>query len=102
MRATSAFIVTDPYMVSSGLIDRLVAPLAAAGVRTTVFSETVPDPTVAVVNAGVEQFRASRAEAIIGFGGGSPMDTAKAINVLAAGDRGAIGEYKVGGSVGSL
>ncbi|MCR0984351.1 iron-containing alcohol dehydrogenase [Roseomonas populi] len=77
-------IVTDPWMASSGTVDRVVAPLRAAGIAAAVFHETVPDPTDTVVKAGVAAFRAGDYDCLIGFGGGSPMDTAKAIAILAA------------------
>ncbi|RKK05823.1 iron-containing alcohol dehydrogenase [Pseudoroseomonas wenyumeiae] len=77
-------VVTDPWMVSSGTVERALAPLKGAGIATSVFSETVPDPTDTVVQAGVEALRAGDFDCLIGFGGGSPMDTAKAIAILAA------------------
>lgn len=77
-------VVTDPWMVGSGTVDRLLAPLAAAGVPSKVFSDTVPDPTDTVVDAGVVALREGQFDCLIGFGGGSPMDTAKAIAILAA------------------
>ncbi|MCG7361375.1 iron-containing alcohol dehydrogenase [Roseomonas sp. ACRSG] len=77
-------LVTDPWMVSSGTVERALAPLKGAGIATSVFSETVPDPTDTVVQAGVEALRAGDFDCLIGFGGGSPMDTAKAIAILAA------------------
>jgi alcohol dehydrogenase class IV len=77
-------VVTDPWMVSSGTVERALAPLKGAGIAASVFSETVPDPTDTVVQAGVEALRAGDFDCLIGFGGGSPMDTAKAIAILAA------------------
>ena len=47
-------IVTDPFMMSSGMIDALTGPLTQSGVSHGVFSDTVPDPTTTVVDAGVE------------------------------------------------
>jgi alcohol dehydrogenase class IV len=77
-------VVTDPWMVSSGTVERALAPLKGAGIAASVFSETVPDPTDTVVQAGVEALRAGDFDCLVGFGGGSPMDTAKAIAILAA------------------
>ncbi len=77
-------IVTDPVMVSTGLIAKCLAPLDAAGIEADVFSDTVPDPTDTVVEAGVAALCRGSFDCLIGFGGGSPMDTAKAIAILAA------------------
>ena len=74
-------VVTDPYMVSSGLIRRCLDPLDAAGIDATVFSDTVPEPTDMVVEAGLA-FLDGR-DCLLGFGGGSPIDTAKAMAILA-------------------
>lgn len=77
-------VVTDPWMVSSGTVERALAPLRAAGLAPAVFADTVPDPTDTVIEAGTAIFAEGRYDCIIGFGGGSPMDTAKAIAILAA------------------
>ena len=77
-------VVTDPWMVSSGTVERALAPLRAAGLSPAVFSDTVPDPTDTVVEAGVAALRAGDHDCLVGFGGGSPMDTAKAMALLAA------------------
>ncbi len=87
-------IVTDPYMVKSGMIERLLAPLEAAGVEADVFSDTIPEPTDAVVVAGLAALRAGDYDCLIGFGGGSPIDTAKAMAILATGDK-PMSAYKV-------
>lgn len=77
-------IVTDPFMVSSGLLERALGPLRDAGITAAVFSDTVPDPTDTVIEAGVAVLNAGNYDCLIGFGGGSPMDTAKAMAILAA------------------
>ncbi|MDB5373169.1 MAG: alcohol dehydrogenase [Belnapia sp.] len=78
-------IVTDPWMLSSGTLDRaLLAPLRAAGIVFAVFADTVPDPTDTVVEAGAAVLKCCDHAGLIGFGGGSPMDTAKAMAILAA------------------
>jgi alcohol dehydrogenase class IV len=87
-------VVTDPFMVSSCLVRRCLDPLAAAGVAAEVFSDTVPDPTDTVVQAGVAAMRAADFDCLIGFGGGSPIDTAKAMALLATGDA-PLRSYKV-------
>jgi alcohol dehydrogenase class IV len=77
-------VITDPWMVSSGTVEKALAPLNAAGMDPVVFSQTVPDPTDTVVEAGVRVLLAGDFDCLIGFGGGSPMDTAKAMAILAA------------------
>jgi alcohol dehydrogenase class IV len=77
-------VVTDPWMVSSGMVERALAPLREAGLAAGVFSDTVPDPTDTVVDAGVAALQAGDYDCLVGFGGGSPMDTAKAMGILAA------------------
>ncbi len=91
-------IVSDPFMVKLGLIERCLAPLAAAGIQADVFSDTIPEPTDTVIEAGVAAFAKAPYDCLIGFGGGSPIDTAKAIAILAP--RGSSGggkmrDYKV-------
>jgi alcohol dehydrogenase class IV len=81
-------VVTDPWMVSSGTVERCLAPLGAAGLHAEVFSETVPDPTDTVIEAGVSILRNGDFDCLVGFGGGSPMDTAKAMAILAAAPQG--------------
>ena len=75
-------IVTDGFHASNGVADELASILAGAGLAVAVFSETVPDPTVASVDAGVDAALKHAADAVIGLGGGSPLDTAKAIALL--------------------
>ena len=89
-------VVTDPFMVRSGLLRRCLDPLEAAGVRAAVFSDTVPEPTDTVIEAGVAVLRAGEYDCLIGFGGGSPIDTAKAMAILAHGPAGArMRDFKV-------
>ena len=78
-------VVTDPYMVRSGLVRRCLDPLEAAGIAAAVFSDTVPEPTDTVVEAGVQRLEGAAFDCLIGFGGGSPIDTAKAMAILSHG-----------------
>jgi alcohol dehydrogenase class IV len=91
-------IVSDPFMVKLGLLDRCLAPLAAAGIKADVFSDTIPEPDDTVIEAGVREFAKAPYDCLIGFGGGSPIDTAKAIAILAprnGGGGGKMRDYKV-------
>lgn len=87
-------IVTDPFMLRRGSVEAILAPLSAAGIRQVrVFSECVSDPTDASIARGIEFLRQGTHDCVIGFGGGSPLDTAKAIAVF-SGLPGAIREYR--------
>lgn len=80
------FIVTDRFMAQSGVLERVLHLLEADGMAPRVFDGTVPDPTVAAVQAGLKKLKAGAADCVIGLGGGSPIDTAKMIAVLARHD----------------
>lgn len=77
------FIVTDRFLVDAGMVDRLLMVLDDAGMAAGVFADTVPDPTVAVVDAALAALDAGTFDCVLGFGGGSPIDTAKAVAALA-------------------
>ena len=87
-------IVTDPFMKSQGPPDTLAAHLRQAGLDVEIFADTVADPTSDVIDAGVAAFTASDRDSLISLGGGSPIDTAKAIGLLAA-NGGHVRDYKV-------
>jgi len=80
----SPMVVTDKFMQSSGLLNRATEALDNGGVQYSVWSDVVEDPTVASIDAGVAAFKAGpNHDCIVAFGGGSPMDSSKAIGVLA-------------------
>ncbi len=87
-------IITDAYLVSSGRVKQLTAALAQAGIIAAVFADTVPDPTVAVVDAALDLIVEGDFDCVIGFGGGSPIDTAKTVAALAR-DRRPVASLKV-------
>ena len=70
-------VVTDSFLASSGLLERVRVHLD--GSTVTVFDQVTPDPSVELVARGVQLLREVRPEVLIAFGGGSPMDCAKAI-----------------------
>ena len=78
----SLLIVTDKQMVKFGYVKKLQEILLEAGLKSNVFDDTVPDPTDTVVLNGIKVLEKYKNDAVIGFGGGSPIDTAKAIAVL--------------------
>ncbi|CAN7697411.1 iron-containing alcohol dehydrogenase [Mycolicibacterium frederiksbergense] len=76
-------LITDRYLARAGQAERLATILRAAGCTPAVFSDTVPDPTSSSLQPALNALRSHNADGVIGFGGGSPMDTAKALAVLA-------------------
>jgi len=87
-------LVTDPWMRDSGLAERICARLRTAGLAVEVFAETVPDPTTDVVQAGVRLLDEGGFDGMVALGGGSPIDTAKAMGVLLA-NGGRLRDWKV-------
>ena len=85
--ACHAFIVTDPFLAKSGLLDEALASLAPAGVGLTLFDQVQPDPPEASVLAAAAEARRAGADAVVGLGGGSAMDTAKLVALLARTDQ---------------
>ena len=88
------FIVTDAFLAASGLLDPLLRDLASAGAEARVFTGTVPDPTVASIEAGLAALQQGDHDCVVGFGGGSPLDSAKAIAMLAV-HGGRMADYRV-------
>lgn len=87
-------IVTDTYLVGSGRLEVLQDGLMKAGVASRVFSDTVPDPTVSSILNGIQFLKEGDHDCVVGFGGGSPLDSAKAIAVMGV-HGGKISDYKV-------
>lgn len=87
-------LVTDPYMVSSGYCAQLQAQLDAAGIAYGLFGECVPDPTTDSVYAALAMLRGGEYDCVVALGGGSSLDTAKAVAVLGK-HGGIMRDYKV-------
>lgn len=81
-----ALIVTDEGLVQSGITEKLTDRLEAVGTPFSVFSGVESSPPVSTVEEGFQQYRQDSCDLMIGIGGGSSMDTAKAIAVLATND----------------
>jgi alcohol dehydrogenase class IV len=86
-------IATDRYLADSGRAEKLLSGLDKSKITARLFSGVVPDPTVASIEAGLAFLRAADHDCVVGFGGGSSIDTAKAIAVLAV-HGGSISAYK--------
>ncbi|MFC2050130.1 iron-containing alcohol dehydrogenase [Chloroflexota bacterium] len=81
LQGKSAFIVTDKNIVSLGFIDRVKEQLSQAGIRSDVFDEVEPDPSLQTVRKGVALMNQYGLDWIVAVGGGSVMDAAKAMRV---------------------
>ncbi|MBC2716941.1 MAG: iron-containing alcohol dehydrogenase [Desulfobacteraceae bacterium] len=78
------FVVTDAILKACGVLGKLTSLLDAHQVAFSVFAETHPNPIEEDVTKGTAAFKATRCDSIIALGGGSPMDAAKAIKIMAA------------------
>ena len=81
---TKALLITDAILLETGVTAKITDQLDEAGFPYEVFSDVRPNPPVENVKAGVEAFNNCGADVLIGLGGGSPQDTAKAVGIIAA------------------
>ena len=77
-----AFLCSDPDLLKFGVTAKVTDLLDKAGMEYEIYSEIKPNPTISNVQTGVAAFEASGADYIIAVGGGSSMDTAKAIGII--------------------
>jgi len=90
--ARRIFVVTDQGVRKAGLLARIQEPLMEAGFRTTVWDEVEPDPGLETIHRAAASFQEDKYDLIIALGGGSPIDTAKGVRVI-AGSGGHIRDY---------
>ncbi|MEE1066844.1 MAG: lactaldehyde reductase [Acutalibacteraceae bacterium] len=76
------FVASDPDLIKFGVSKKVTDVLEAAGIDYVMFSDIKPNPTIENVQAGVEAFKAAEADCIVAIGGGSSMDTAKAVGII--------------------
>lgn len=81
-----AFIVTDPGVAKSGILDRAEALLAGAGIQFTSYTGAVPEPPTTSIDKCAEAIRDAGADLVIGLGGGSAMDTSQIASCAVAND----------------
>lgn len=84
--AHSVLLITDPGVVAAGLCDAALASFAESDIALSLFTEVEADPPEASIFAAVAEAQSLNADCIIGFGGGSSMDTAKLVALLAQGE----------------
>ncbi|MDE6628339.1 MAG: lactaldehyde reductase [Muribaculaceae bacterium] len=83
MGARKAMVVTDPGLLKFGVAKMVTEVMDEAGFPYSIFSEVKPNPTVSNVKAGLQAFAEADADVLVAIGGGSAMDTAKAIGIVA-------------------
>jgi len=85
--AKHVFLVSDPGVAAAGWVGEIVTLLTDAGLRSTVFTGVSANPRVDEVMAGAELYKASECDVIVSIGGGSPMDCAKGVGIIASNGR---------------
>ncbi len=86
-------VVTDPGIVQAGILERATAPLKAANMDFAVFDTVAANPPIALIDGAATFYTAEQCDGIIGLGGGSSMDTAKSVGVVAS-NGGSILDYE--------
>ncbi|AMO54974.1 alcohol dehydrogenase [Endozoicomonas montiporae] len=81
-----ALIVTDKTLLELGVLNALLAELDKTGVASYLFDDVMPNPTARLVRKGVEVYQREGCDCFIAVGGGSPVDAAKAIRIMASND----------------
>ena len=77
-----AFLCSDPDLIKFGVTEKVINVLEEANLSYEVYSDIKPNPTIENVQSGVDAFKASGADYIIAVGGGSSIDTAKAVGII--------------------
>jgi alcohol dehydrogenase class IV len=90
---TRVLIVSDKGVAAAGLVDRIAGTIRAAGLRAAVYAETEQNPTTANLDEICERYREERCDGLVGLGGGSSMDAAKASAALLE-NGGSIWDYR--------
>jgi alcohol dehydrogenase class IV len=86
LNINNPLVVTDKGIIKNGLLDKLAKPLDSAGLQLQCFDYVVADPSEALVLTAVDFAKQRNIDGVIGFGGGSSMDTAKLVALLANSD----------------
>ena len=77
-----AFVTSDPDLVKFGIVKKVTDLLDAANIEYSLYTDIKANPTIENVQHGVEEFKAAGADCIVAIGGGSAMDTSKAIGII--------------------
>ena len=90
---THAFIVSGKVVTKTGLVDKLTDVLDEVGIKWTIFNDITNEPTDKMIEAGVKAYKDAGCDFGIGIGGGSPLDSVKAILAMTV-EEGKISDYK--------
>jgi alcohol dehydrogenase class IV len=94
LKINNVLIVTDAMLTKLGLLDGLIKALDDTGCQYAIYDQTVPDPTVENVEDALKMYHENGCKAIVAFGGGSPMDCAKAVGARVARPSMPVGKMK--------
>ena len=98
LKKSKALIISGPHLEKIGLVAKCSAAMESAGIESVSFCRTEGNPSVETVDSACELFKDSAADFIVAFGGGSPLDVAKAVAVKAS-YGGKVTGYEGGGKV---
>lgn len=98
LKKSKALIISGPHLEKIGLVAKCSAAMEAAGIESVSFCRTEGNPSVETVDSACELFKDSAADFIVAFGGGSPLDVAKAVAAKAS-YGGKVTDYEGGGKV---
>lgn len=98
LKKSKAYIISGPHLEKIGMVDKCREALKAAGIESDAFTQTEGNPSTDTVAKAAEGFKSNNADFIVAFGGGSPLDVAKAVAVIAS-YGGNITDYEGGGKV---
>lgn len=79
---SKVFLVVDPGLVKAGLVERITAPLAKAKIAFELYDKVDPEPGLKLADNGVKLAKKAKCDCVVGAGGGSAMDVAKAVSIL--------------------
>lgn len=79
---SNVFLVVDPGLVKAGIVGQITAPLEAAGIPYTLYDNIDPEPGLKLADKGYQMAKTNGCDCVIGAGGGSAMDVAKAVAIL--------------------
>ena len=79
---SNVFLVVDPGLMQSGIVKKVTASLDKADIPYTLYDNVQPEPGLQLADAGAELAQKEKADCVVGVGGGSALDIAKAISIL--------------------